>query len=247
MDVTKFATVGSTQARHELLLTFLCHCRRNIRERGKVAAMTTDGVTPDNTFASEGVPGSLRSVGAEYALMRVAVPTGDNFVLIVKHPNAFTALLEELAPHFRCFAVVRNPLALLASWNSIDHPLREGHAPVAELLSAELTTRLSCIGTTLERQLALLSWYFEQYERWLHVDQVLYYEDIVHSRGEVLARIVPAAQELDESLEDRNINCAYDRGFMMRAGEALLKTEGAYWHFYDRRAIAALLDTIAHL
>jgi hypothetical protein len=142
---------------------------------------------------------------------------------------------------------VRNPLALLASWNSIDHPLREGHVPVAELLNAELARRLSNIGSALERQFVLLSWYFEQYDRWLRASQVLYYEDIIRTRGKALATIVPAAQELDDPLEDRNMKGPYDWDFVTRAGEALLNTKGAYWHFYNRDAVTGLLDRIALL
>jgi hypothetical protein len=247
VDVSKFATVGSTEARRDLLLAFFRDCRQDIRERGEITAMTVNGMTMDDTYAPEDGTGRFRGLVASRGSIRVVVPTGDNFVVAVKHPNAFTALLEELAPRFRCFAMVRNPLSVLASWNSVDHPVRDGHAPVAERLSAELAKRLSRIELVLERQVTLLSWYFEQYDRWLSAKEVLRYEDIIQTRGKALARIVPAAQELDEPLENRNVNRAYDRKFMMRAGEALLKTEGAYWHFYERGAVTSLLDTAAHL
>jgi hypothetical protein len=246
VDVIKFAKVGSAEARCELLLAFFHHCRQSILERGEITAMTANGTMLDDTYAPEGTTSRLRGLVAERGLIHVVAPTADDFLLVVKHPNAFTALLDEFAPRFPCFATVRNPLSVLASWNSVDHPVRVGHAPVAERLNTDLAKRLSRIGSTLDRQLTLLCWYFEQYHRWLKPNEVLYYENIVHTRGRALAGIAPAAQELDEPLEDRNINRAYDRGFMMRAGEALLKTEGAYWHFYDREAISALLDTIAH-
>jgi hypothetical protein len=54
-----------------------------------------------------------------------------DFLLVVKDPPMFTALLPVLAQRFP--TVVLNPLAVLASWNSVDVPARGGRVPKADL------------------------------------------------------------------------------------------------------------------
>ena len=56
-----------------------------------------------------------------------------DFFLVVKQPALFSALLPVLAQRFPCYAIVRNPLSVLASWNSVDHKVRQGHSSGAEL------------------------------------------------------------------------------------------------------------------
>lgn len=78
----------------------------------------------------------------------------EDFKLILKHPNAFIALLPELKKTFRIFAQIRNPLSILASWNSLDHALSRGHAPMAEAINKDLKTQLANISDCLDRQIA---------------------------------------------------------------------------------------------
>jgi hypothetical protein len=49
---------------------------------------------------------------------------------------------------------------------------------------------------------------------------------------------------LDEPLESRNLNKLYDRDEMLRVGERLLGSEGAYWHFYTKESVEELLDQV---
>ena len=57
---------------------------------------------------------------------------------------AFAALLGRLSERFECFAIVRNPLATLASWNSLDwFPLKDGHSPIGEKLDVDLAAALA--------------------------------------------------------------------------------------------------------
>jgi hypothetical protein len=68
----------------------------------------------------------------------------------------FTALLPILAQRFPVFAMVRNPLAVLASWNSVDIPAKQGRVPKAEIYDQDLVHRMSSIDDRLDRQLSLL-------------------------------------------------------------------------------------------
>ena len=75
-------------------------------------------------------------------------------------------------------------------------------------------------------------------------EHVIRYEDVVSSRGKALEVVVPSAQHLDEPLGSKNLNPLYDREQMLRLGEKLLASEGAYWHFYTRESVEKLLAVL---
>jgi hypothetical protein len=92
---------------------------------------------------------------------------------------------------------VRNPLAVLASWHSLEHPLRDGHAPMAEAFDLSLNAEIVAESNALDRQLTLLNWYFESYLRNLKMERVIKYERIIESAGRALSVIVPSAMALN--------------------------------------------------
>jgi hypothetical protein len=167
---------------------------------------------------------------------------GRNFPLVIKQPAMFTALLPSLVERFSCYSTIRNPLAVLASWNTINRHARNGRAPGAERYDEALRQTLDSIEDRTERQLYLLSWFFERYRTTLPEDRVIRYEEVVASGGTALSTIIPAAEALDESLPSRNLSPLYAREEMLELGERLLGSEGAYWHFYPRRSVEELLE-----
>ena len=169
---------------------------------------------------------------------------GPNFLLVIKSPAMFSALLPTLVKRFSSYAVIRNPLAILASWDSWDNTTRRGHVPAAERYDELLKHELASVEDRVGRQLRLLSWFFERFERELSDRHVVRYEEIMTSGGKALSVITPAAQNLDEPLENRNLNPVYDRDNMLRVGERLLGSEGAYWRFYSRESVEELLNQV---
>ena len=166
------------------------------------------------------------------------------FLLAIKQPGMFSGLLPVLTHRFSCYATIRNPLPVLASWDSYDRSTREGRQPAAERYDEDLERALTSIEDRMDRQLYLLSWFFERFERELPEEHIVRYEEIMSSGGRALSTITPAAQDLDEPLESRNLNPAYDRDNMLRVGERLLASEGAYWHFYSRESVEELLNQV---
>lgn len=183
----------------------------------------------------------LRRIRAERGWVRFDRPLSENFLLAVKHNAEFTALLPELARRHACFAVVRNPLAVLASWNSIEFAPGRGRAWAAERVDPALRRALDRLSDRHARQLFLLDWSFERYATLLAPDHVIRYEELITTDGRILERITPAAGRLDVPIENRNTNPLYDHALMRRLGERLLASDGAYWHFYDRDEVEALL------
>jgi hypothetical protein len=219
--------------------------RRRALRKGEVTTRHVGGKIPDNPFGPQSEGEEPRQWLASKGRIRIGKEIGRDFYLVVKDPPMFTALLPILVQRFPTFAVVRNPLAVLASWNSVDIPAREGRVPRAEAYDPDLARRLISIEDRLERQLGLLDWWCERFEQYLPQDHILRYEDIVGSGGRALAAIVPAAGGLDEPLSGRNTNDLYDRAEVAEIGYRLLESNGAYWHFYARESVKELLAQFA--
>lgn len=163
----------------------------------------------------------------------ITQPLNDEFKLILKHPNAFIALLPELKERFSIFAQIRNPLSILASWNSIAHPLNKGHAPMAEAANAPLKQRLATIKDDLDRQITLLDWYYTVIDNNLPAHRIIKYEDIVNTNGEILSQIVAQDYASKKGIESRNNNSIYNQDYLQDACSRLLSFSAhACWRFY---------------
>ncbi|HXF05274.1 MAG TPA: hypothetical protein VNM72_07650 [Blastocatellia bacterium] len=225
------------------LRRFFIKVRERLAAGRPVPSLHIDGEIPANPVEEQRV-GPLRRHVARYGKVHVAKRLSMRFWLIVKHPGPFTVLLSELIHHFSVYAVVRNPLAVLASWNSVSLSLNKGRVPVGEWLYPSLRRTLSRIGDRWERQLYLLDWFFETYRRVLPETVILRYEDIIATGGRALSVIVPEAAELTVSLRSRNASSLYDASLMRALGERLLKSDGAFWDFYSRESVEQLLAEV---
>jgi hypothetical protein len=168
---------------------------------------------------------------AEHGSITVTKSLSNDFLLAIKHPAMFTACLGPLARHFTVYAVMRHPLAVLASWQTVPFPYRYGRMPGAERFDEDLRRRLWATEDRVDRQLLLLDWLFARYEQ-LPERNIVRYEDVVCSGGSALATVTEAARALDRPLENRNR--WYDPAQTRELGERLLASEGAYWRFYSR-------------
>ena len=219
--------------------------RRRALKEGEVVTKHVGGEIPDNPFEASRPGKEPRRWLASKGRIKVGKDLERDFFLVVKDPPMFTALLPVLVRRFPTFAVVRNPLSVLASWNSVDIPARQGRVPKAELYDPDLVRRMTAIEDRLERQCSLLDWWCERFERFLPEDHIVRYEDIVASGGKALAAIVPCASGLDEPLSGRNANELYDRNDVAEIGKRLLESNGAYWRFYTRQSVEELLARFA--
>ena len=238
MLVGEFPHNGPATAWRRRIRCFCREQRRTLRGDGTALARTADDGIEDNTFGAVKDARGLRASLLTRKPIVVAKPLPAAFTLVLKHPNAFTAMLGGLAGEFRCAALVRDPLAVLASWNTLPLALRDGHAPAAEALDPRLAASLARCSDRLQRQLRLLSWYFEVYQQHLPPERILCYEALVASGGRALATIVPSAARLSVPLSNRNASALYDSERMEVLREGLWASGGAYWDFYDRAAYA---------
>lgn len=200
------------------------------------------GQIPDNNFGDKkdfnsGLRKNLVSIGT----VDINKQLEPNFLLIIKEPGIFTAILKNLVEQFPTFAVIRNPLAVLASWNTVPFHVTKGRTPIARLDNT-LAQGLAKIKDRIDRQIYILSWFYEQYEMYLPDPSILRYETIIASGGKALSVIQSQIQMLQDSLENKNLNQLYDREMMLVLGDKLLNSEGAFWNFYSRESVETLLQ-----
>lgn len=271
-----FADLPDNEAVCDGIERFYAKMRKTALRKGIVRSRNVGGKIPDNHLSRDKDEAGRRRHVAPVGRIAVGKELTHDFNLVIKNPIMFTALLPNLAKRFPCYAIVRNPLAAIASSVSSQGWVREKRAaeqptgrqekrpadtpkktpPPAEpalhrfaalQYDKTITDRLAAITDATERRFAFASWFFERYEEVLPRKHIIRYEDIVGSGGRALGVVVPsAAGLLDEPLESKNLNEVYGRDEMLRLGERLLGSEGAYWRFYSRESVEELLEEVSN-
>lgn len=156
MDVTALPNADRAQAIIEIADLF-ARVRVQALRDGTAPSKQVAGTVPDNLFAEEpGADGQRRMLAAPGSIHLSPRPS-DGFTLVIKHNAVFTALLPELAGQFQTLAIVRHPLSVLASWNSVDLPVSAGRLPAAERFDSVLAANLDAGQDRLTRQLCVLA------------------------------------------------------------------------------------------
>lgn len=244
MRVKRFEAMSQAEIAQEIA-RFCVEQRESVHTRGRAISKNLEGAVPDNPIGEGRTDAGLRKSLVSRSEIVVDKPLAPDFALVIKHNSAFTAVLETLVAHFPVFGVIRNPLATLASWSSVEFSASSGYARAAERLDPDLKTRLASIHDDLDRQICLLDWFHGQFRRYLPDAAILRYEAVVATGGRALSVVRPAAAQLDEPMRSRNTNTLYDHAAMRRIGERLLATDGAFWEWYTPESVSALLDELA--
>lgn len=222
---------------------YFVQTRHTLLTEGSALSHQINGAIPDNYAAAQSDDRGIRPMLARVDQVQFNKPLTADFTLCIKHPAPFTALLAELNRHFNCYAIIRNPLAVLASWNSVKVPIgQRGHIPAAERLDAHLTATLAGIADKLDRQLYLLDWFFRQYATLLPPARILRYEAMIADPGAILSAITPQAAGLSMVLQNRN--SSYSPDLLQSLTERLLASEGFYWRFYSPDTVKTLLTQL---
>ena len=220
--------------------------RRMALSRGLVVSKHVGGVVPDNT---KGMVDGRRQRIAEKGKIAVGKELEEDFYLAIKQPGLFTALLPILTKRFPCYAIIRNPLAIMASTSTLQQEKRRKKVSAKRRYDPELGGRMEANqregADKIDQRLFRFHYAFERYQQALPESHIIRYEDICSSRGKALEVIVPAASQLDEPLENKNLNPLYPRDKTLRFGERLLASEGAYWNFYTRESVEEIMNGLS--
>ena len=245
MNVGDLLALPDANSRVPAIVDYFAEARRTIDRIGKAPKLQIDG-SEGNIFLSEALV-ARKSARRGIALADVGKVLPSGYWLALKHLNASAALLPELRQCFDCLAMVRNPLATLASWHALEQPMAHGHMPMVEALDGRLADQLADLDDGRERRLALLDWHYRRFTDLLAPERIQRYEDIIATNGGCLAQVLPSASDLPgllrEPLEDRNEELLYRAADEAKADASALMADQnhACWRIYERDEVSALL------
>lgn len=243
IPIYKLAEEHGLAALPERIETYYADTRRSLLETRRAISKTVEGRVPDNTFGEKRGEGDnlRRSLASRQEVSFEGKDLSPDFTLAIKHNSAFAAMLERLVERFPCRGIVRHPLAVLSSWNSVKLPVQQGYIPVGQAINAALHESLGRIDDRTERQFYILEWFFERLTSVLGRELIVRYEDTISTGGRALEIVTPGARLLDEPLASKNKNSAYDPAQTLALGEKLLGRNGAFWDFYTRESVEEML------
>ena len=125
---------------------------------------------------------------------------------------------------------MRNPLSVLASWQTVDLPVHRGRIPAGEALDGDLHRMLEREPDVVRRQLIVLDWFFGRFHAHLDPQDIIRYEDVIESGGLALFRRLGHAGARPAPLKNRND--MYDAAMIDTLLAALLEAGGHWTRFY---------------
>ncbi len=246
MPLQKLALEHGVGALPLRIKEYYADTRRSLLENRRTTSKRVDGRVPDNTFGeARGGDENLRhSLASHGDVSFEGKELSPDFFLAIKHNAGFTAMLERLTELFPCFGIVRNPLAVLSSWNSVKLPVQQGYVPVGQTINAALNEALAKIDDRTERQFYILEWFFERLTSVLGPKLIVRYEDTISTGGRALEIVTPRASALSEPLASKNKNPAYNPVQTLALGKKLLGRHGAFWDFYTRESVEEMMEPL---
>lgn len=233
--------LSSPEATVEYVSNFFESQRKSIIEKGIARSKSSKGKVPDNPMGGVDEKTGKRLRVLDGHEITIDKRLNNNFTLVIKQPGFFTGMLGIFKSYFPCYATVRNPLAVLCSWNTVDMAVSDGHAPAAEQCDPVLRATLAVEDNVFTRQVILLSWYYEQFFCHLDPENIIYYENVITSGGKALSCISSSASNLKVTLNSKNNNPLYDASIKQQLSERLLDSDGFYWKYYSKDDVSSLL------
>lgn len=220
------------------LRMFFISSRENLLCHRAAVSKNYQGIIPDNLYSHKcNKNRERRQLPITIDFVQFNKHLSENFTLCIKDTLVFTALLPELSQVMPCFALIRNPLAILASWHDIDIPLGKEYFGTYAELDTSLIHLLNQANTVLKRQLIILSWFYKQYLQHLSPEQIIRYEDLVSHPSKVAIKF--NSHLSDKKLTSYNNN--YSKTSLKMLAPYLLHNDGYYWEYYSEDDILSLL------
>ena len=226
----------------EKIQYFFREQRSSLLQNGTAVSKTQGGKVPDNPLQGSDESTGSRTRVIDSRVLEIEKTLPDEFYLMIKHNAFFAAIIDELVKSYNCFAIIRHPLSVLLSWNSVTFPISKGYAPAAEMFDKELERMLRTEPDKTKRQIKLLTWYYDQINEYVPASNIIKYEDIISTGGSALKIAFPSATFLDEPLNSKNKNPLYDKSLIPEIVEELLNVRlGGYLNFYTKESIRSRL------
>lgn len=239
-----FDSIGKTDALKSIT-QFAYSAQQEVLSDRSLPSKQIDGSVPSNPVESD--VRELRAEKVSLGRLTIDKMLANDFMLVIKHNALFTALLDKLTEQFRCFAIIRNPLATLASWQTVNLPVQSGRVPMGERFDQKLKSQLDALPDTIDRQLVILRWFYQRLTTSLDKEQIIRYEDIIQTQGQVLSKLTGQDLGIAGELEDQNMNHLYKDLAIDELCDHLESQNDIYENFYHPSELKTLADNIQSL
>lgn len=158
-----------------------------------------------------------------------------NRPFFIKANAQFTSCIKSLikSNQFNIYCIVRNPISCIMSWRSLNIPVSHGKMKVAEKYSSSFHHKINGAKSLLDKQSAIIDWYFEVYSNFSDHVSIIRYEDLIVDTGTVLNKILKSNPKHIPQLKSNNHSSNYQLDEVKSIQNALKKTEGYYKKFYS--------------
>ena len=211
--------------------------RETLLKAGTAVSKQLDGKIPSNPVSGDSFFDRKESVSL--GEISPDKPLTPDFVLAIKHNALFTAFLPELQQRFEVFCIVRNPLPVLASWQSIDLPVSRGTIPMAERFDSDLSLELAQADSLASKHLLILRWF---YDRFRNQAGLIRYEDVIVSGGGNLAMVAGESCDVSDKLSSQYGSGGVAPEHLKNLADQLLQNPEVYRGFYSEGDILGQLE-----
>lgn len=196
------------------LKDFINATRESAVNSGSVVSKHLNGKIIDDFVEAGPSQVELRRTSEQTGWIAIDKDLSPGFHLFIKQPAWFTAMAMELKSQFDMFVIVRHPLAVLASWQTVDMPVHHGRMPNACRFNEEISDALDGEPDRLRRQVLIIEWALKVYSNFLP-NKVVRFENLVCDPTATLANVGVGCKSLthhfhDEALESRYPNVNFD-------------------------------------
>lgn len=186
---------------------------------------------PSNYYLRD-AQGNITSDKQEVSVVLPAALAAAPF--IIKANAQFTACLETLCQNtdWHIIAVVRNPVAAILSWRSLDIPVSHGRMKIADQYADDFTA-FTQHDDLLVRQVLITEWFFKQYQRFQDQVTLIRYEDLIERPAQVLQTAYPAGDYTEvQPLQSHNRNRHYPLDQQQAIEQCLMNHGHHFRHCY---------------
>ena len=223
----------------DLIDKFFSEQRQSVAENKTAISKTMNGKLVPNPLSDEKHPNSTKRVKLiDSRTLHIQKQVPENYIMTMKHNATFTAMLGQLVGRYDCLVLMRNPLAVLLSWQNVNMSVYNGRVPAAERLLPALTEKLDSIADRIDRQIAVLSWFFEQFKQ-APSSSIIRYEHLIATKAVQLPSMIGSSDTLSYDLTSRNL-LETDAEKRLFFADKLMRQGGHFLDFYSHDDIRRL-------
>jgi len=157
-----------------------------------------------------------------------------NKAWVIKSNIFITALLKQFihSNYFRVIVTVRDPVAVIKSWRSLNFSLSRGKSMIAEKFDKASIVKIDT-DDVMVKQVLLLDWMFKKYYENINHISILKYEEFIENPSIIQNTLNFCTVNEKVSLQSRNDNEIYNHTETNKIKACLTKYGKYYEYFYS--------------